>query len=76
MQKTIGAMIRDELRRQERSVAWFARKICCSRTHAYKIFEKDNIDILLLARISRALGHNFFDDLSRTIGTHPSGLQK
>ncbi len=69
-------MIRDELRRQERSVAWFARKICCSRTHAYKIFEKDNIDILLLSRISRVLGHNFFDDLSRSIGTNPSGLQK
>ena len=66
-------MIHDELRRQERSVTWFARKICCSRTHAYKIFAKDNIDILLLARISRALDHNFFADLSRTIDTHPSG---
>ncbi len=73
MEKAIGAIIKAELLRQERSVAWFARKICCSRTHAYKIFEKDNIDIMLLTRICKVLGHNFFDDLSQTCGLNDNG---
>lgn len=60
----IGANIRRELIRQERSVAWFARKIHCSRTNAYKIFEKDNLDIKLLQRISTVLNYDFFRELS------------
>lgn len=60
----IGRSIRQELGRQERTVAWFARKICCSRTNVYKIFEKDNLDIKLLTRISRVLNHDFFQDIS------------
>ncbi|MCM1067074.1 MAG: XRE family transcriptional regulator [Muribaculaceae bacterium] len=63
----IGLQIRHELRRRERTVAWFARKICCTRTHAYKIFEKDNIDIKLLARICQVLDHDFFADISADI---------
>lgn len=60
----VGRKIRKELRRQERTVAWFARKICCSRANAYKIFEKDNLDIKLLFNISKILGYNFFSDIS------------
>lgn len=60
----IGSQIRQELRRQERTVAWFARNICCTRPHAYKIFEKDNIDIKLLMIICRVLKHDFFRDIS------------
>jgi len=63
----IGQRIRDELRRQERSVAWFSRQICCTRQHAYKIFEKDNLDVLLLLRISKALNHDFFNDISQSL---------
>lgn len=61
---SIGQIIRNELIRQERTVTWFARKISCSRTNAYKIFNKDNIDIKLLALISRVLEHDFFSDIS------------
>lgn len=60
----IGEMIRAELCRQERTVAWFARKICCTRPHAYKIFQRRNIDIELLERASRTLSRNFFKDLA------------
>lgn len=60
----IGQSIRNELNRQERTVAWFARKICCSRTNVYKIFEKDNLDIKLLKQISQVLNHDFFRDIS------------
>lgn len=61
----IGQAIRQELINQERSVAWFARKLQFSRTNIYKIFEKDTIDIKLLARISSILNRDFFRDLSR-----------
>lgn len=63
----IGNCIREELQTQERSVAWFARKIHCSRANVYKIFEKDNLDIKLLKRISDVLQRDFFKDLSENL---------
>ena len=63
----IGNMIKNVLLQQERTVAWFARSICCSRPNVYKIFEKDNIDINLLILISKALNHDFFMDISELI---------
>lgn len=56
----IGELIREELRRQERSVAWFARKLYCDRTNAYNIFRRSSIDTETLLRISRILGCDFF----------------
>lgn len=41
-----------------------AKDICCTRPNMHKIFRKDNIDIILLWRISKALEHDFFKDLS------------
>lgn len=63
----IGNMIKNVLLQQERTVAWLARSICCSRPNVYKIFEKDNIDINLLILISKALNHDFFMDISELI---------
>lgn len=56
----IGKLIREELRRQERSVAWFARKLYCDRTNAYNIFNRQSIDTETLLRISRILDCDFF----------------
>ncbi|MCC8171819.1 MAG: XRE family transcriptional regulator [Parabacteroides sp.] len=56
----IGKLIEDELHRQERSVAWFARKLYCDRTNVYKIFKKQSIDTELLLRISEILQYDFF----------------
>lgn len=47
------------------TVSWFAAELHCDRRNVYRIFEKDNIDIHLLARISSILSHDFFADLSR-----------
>ena len=58
----IGSLIEQELRRQERSVSWFARKLYCDRTNVYKIFKKQSIDTQLLEQISIILQHNFFED--------------
>ena len=56
----VGKMIEQELRRQERTPAWLARKIACDRTNVYKIFARASIDTQLLVAISQALNHNFF----------------
>ena len=60
----IGKEIEAELRRQERSVTWFANKLYCDRTNVYKIFKKQNIDSDLLYRISAILQKDFFVLLS------------
>lgn len=57
-------MIKHELRSQGRSVVWLSRTICHERSGIYKIFERDNIDIKLLVRISQVLDHDFFEDIS------------
>ena len=46
------------------TISWFAAQLNCDRRNVYRIFEKDNIDIHLLARISQILNHDFFRDLS------------
>lgn len=56
----IGHLIEQELRRQERSVAWFARKLHCDPSNVYKIFKKQSIDTQLLVNISSILQHDFF----------------
>jgi len=60
-------MIEGELRQQERSVAWFARKLCCNRQNVYDIFKRESVDTTLLRRISSVLGRDFFRDLSEDI---------
>lgn len=56
----IGKLIEAELRRQERSVAWFARSLPCERTNVYDIFKRRSIDTEMLLRISIVLRHDFF----------------
>lgn len=56
----IGKLIEAELRRQERSVAWFARSLPCERTNVYDIFKRRSIDTEMLLRISVVLRHDFF----------------
>ena len=58
----IGSLIEQELRRQDRSVTWFARELSCDRTNVYKVFKKKSIDTRTLAKISVILQHNFFLD--------------
>lgn len=59
----IGQSIKEELQRQERTVSWLARKLNCTRTAVYRIFDKNSIDTALLTQISQILHHNFFQEL-------------
>lgn len=64
---SIGSLIEAELHRQERTTVWFARKLGCNRTNAYKIFRRQSIDTELLMRISEILRYDFFDHYSRRL---------
>ncbi|MDE6317141.1 MAG: XRE family transcriptional regulator [Muribaculaceae bacterium] len=63
----IGKAIEAEMRRQERTPSWLARKINCERTNVYYIFSQASINTDMLIRISRALNHDFFQDLSQSL---------
>ena len=65
----IGHEIQQELRRQERSVAWFARRLACDRTNVYRIFDKESLDTRLLMRISTILERDFFVLYSQQLNT-------
>lgn len=65
--ESLGTLIRQELDRQERSVAWFARKLSCDRSNVYRLFQKHSIDTALLTRISIILHRDFFSELSKNV---------
>lgn len=67
MMKPIGILIKEELLAQERSVAWFARKIHLDRSNVYRLFQKNSVDTDLLRRISQVLGRDFFAVYSKSI---------
>ncbi len=56
----IGKTIREELKRQGRSVVWFARELSCNRSRIYKIFASKSINSHDLYRISVILQRDFF----------------
>lgn len=67
----IGRIIQEELRRQERTVVWLARHLCCDRSNVYDIFKRQTIDCELLFRISTVMEHNFFEDLAKEFSEIP-----
>lgn len=71
----IGIRIKAELERQERSVSWLARKINCHRVNIYDIFQRRDIDVKLLVRISIALKHNFIEDYYNEVKSHIDGQE-
>ncbi|MBQ8772900.1 MAG: XRE family transcriptional regulator [Muribaculaceae bacterium] len=65
--KPIGLIIKEELQRQERTVAWFARKLSCDRSNVYRLFNKHSIETDLLIRISAILNRDFTSEISSII---------
>ena len=56
----IGSIIREELRMQGKTNAWFAKEINVNLRTVNKIFLKDVIDTHQLLLISQVLGVDFF----------------
>lgn len=63
----IGNDIREELKRQGRSVVWFADAIHTDRSNTYKLLKKKSIDLRLLMEISELLQHDFLKDCSEKL---------
>lgn len=72
----IGQLIKEELAAQERSVSWFARKLCIDRSNVYRLFQKNSLDTSLLTRISLVLNKDFFMILSDDINKKQNLQQK
>lgn len=71
--RPIGQLIEEELRRQERTPAWLARKIHCERTNIYYIFSLSSINTEVLRQISIALQRDFFKEYSEELEGENSG---
>lgn len=48
------------------TVSEFARRLNCHRQNIYDIFKRKTIDMTLLQRISKVLGHDFVSELYGT----------
>lgn len=48
------------------SVSEFARRLNCHRQNVYDIFKRKTIDVTLLQRISKVLGHDFVSEMYGT----------
>lgn len=70
-QEPIGEIIHRQFETLPRNctVTWFAKVLNCDRTNIYDIFTRQSIDTSLLMRISCALKHDFFADLSKIYRT-------
>jgi len=64
----IGQLIKAVFDESGMTVSEFARQIHLERSTVYSIFERQNIDALLLARISLVLKHNFLSDIEQHYG--------
>lgn len=61
----IGQLIKAVFDESGMSVSEFARQIHLERSSVYNIFERSSIDVMLLARISLVLKHNFLSDVEQ-----------
>lgn len=75
MEIHIGQLIKDEFDRQGRRATWLAAELNCNRSNVYSIFQRDNIDVAMLIKISRVSGHNFLRDIA-PLADCPKSLDK
>ena len=64
MEIHIGHLIKEVFDRQGRRATWLAAELNCNRSNVYCIFQRDNIDVEMLIKISQALDHNFLRDIA------------
>ena len=63
----VGSLIRAELSRQHQSVTWLAEQFGIERTNCYRFLRAQSLHVDLLARLSIAMHHDFFVDLSKQL---------
>ena len=62
--KNLGALIEQEVRKQQISITEFADMIHCRRNNVYDIFDRPSLNVDQLALISRVLKRNFIQELA------------
>ena len=67
MEIHVGHLIKEVFDRQGRRATWFASELNCNRANIYNIFNRENIDVEMLIKISLVLQHNFFQDIANLI---------
>jgi hypothetical protein len=55
----IGPLVHKKIEECKMKVTDFADALCCSRSHAYTLFKRRNIDLEVLHRISKILAYDF-----------------
>lgn len=65
----IGHIIKQELRRQGRTITWLATQLGYSRQNMYKLFERNWIYTDLLLKISGIMDCDFFKYYSKYLET-------
>ncbi len=63
----LGSLVKQELLKQDKSVFWLSEAIKVERSGIYKLFRRKNISMQLLLKISIALNHDFFEDISEAL---------
>lgn len=61
----IGHLIKSVFDESGMTVAEFARRIHCARPNVYSIFERYDIGVEQLVKVSIALNHNFLEDIQQ-----------
>ena len=64
----LGKLLKKELVQQGRSAVWLSKQVGCTPENIYKAFRSQWITTSMLFKISRALGHDFFKDISERLG--------
>lgn len=67
----IGYLIKSVFDESGMTVSELARQIHLERTTIYSIFERPSVDAIQLAKISKALKHNFLFDIEREFDLQP-----
>ena len=67
MEIHVGHLIKEVFDRQGRRATWFASELNCNRANIYNIFNRENIDVEMLIKISLVLQYNFFQDVANLI---------
>jgi len=66
----IGNLIKEVLKKEDRSVAWLAKKISCDRSNLGKLLECPHLPSEKIRQISKNLNHDFFKDYSDDLQRH------
>jgi hypothetical protein len=63
----VGAIIKERLALERRSVSWFAAQMNCDRSNMYKLLSRAHLDTNFILRACKILDHDFFKDVSEIL---------